>query len=279
MMDIQPTDLRYFFETAQVLNISRASERLGVGQPAVSQAIQRLERVLGVSLFDRFKTGVQLTPAGRRLLFEGQKAMEIWEALKKTSRQSEDLVEGRYTLGCHTAVGAYSLPVFLKELLQKHPRLEIVLKHGLSREIVSEVIGFKVDFGLVMNPVKHPDLIIKYLCEDRVSCWKVRSAIEDTLIYDPALAQSQQILKKIEKAFKIKRHLTSSSLEISARLAAEGCGIAILPARIAALYPELQPINKSAYFVIDKLALVYRADRSFTASSRVIVDAIAKAQI
>ena len=39
MMDIQPTDLRYFLETAKTLNISRAAERLNIGQPALSQAL------------------------------------------------------------------------------------------------------------------------------------------------------------------------------------------------------------------------------------------------
>ncbi len=277
MMDVNPTDLRYFFEVAQTLNISRAAERLNIGQPAVSQALQRIERILGVALFDRFKTGVQLTPSGQKLLNEGRAALEAWENMYRAAQSAESAIEGRYTLGCHTAVAMYTLSRFLKGMLESHPKLEIVLKHGLSREVAGDVISFKTDFGLVMNPVRHPDLVIKYVCEDRVSCWKTTECIEDTLIFDPALSQSQVLLKKIEKTLKIKRHLTSGSLEVVANLASSGCGIAVLPARVAALYPNLVAVNKDLPSVLDRLALVYRADRSFTASARVIVDSIVKA--
>lgn len=276
MMDINPTDLRYFFEVAQTLNISRAAERLNIGQPAVSQAIQRIERILGVPLLDRYKTGVQLTPSGQKLLNEGRTALEAWENMYRAAQSADSAIEGRYSLGCHTAVALYTLPKFMKTLLGEHPKLEIALKHGLSREVAADVIGFKLDFGIVMNPVRHPDLVIKYLCEDRVSCWKVPGSIEDTLIFDPALSQSQTLLKKIEKSLEIKRHLTSASLEVVAKLASSGCGVAVLPQRVAALYPKLVPVNKDSPWVLDKLALIYRADRSFTASARVIVDSIVK---
>lgn len=277
-MDINPTDLRYFFEVAQALNISRAAERLNIGQPAVSQAIQRIEKILGVPLFDRFKTGVQLTPSGQKLLNEGRTALEAWENMYRAAQSAVSVVEGRYTLGCHTAVALYTLPKFLKTLMMDYPRLEIVLKHGLSREVAADVISFKTDFGLVMNPVRHPDLVINYVCEDKVSCWKTSDCVEDVLIFDPALSQSQSLLKKIEKTLKIKRHLTSASLEVVANLAANGCGIGVLPARVAALYPNLVPVHKDLPWVLDRLALVYRADRSFTASARVIVDSISRAK-
>lgn len=278
MMDINPTDLRYFFEVAQTLNISRAAERLNIGQPAVSQAIQRIERILGVPLLDRFKTGVQLTPSGQKLLNEGRTALEAWENMYRAAQSADSAIEGRYTLGCHTAVALYTLSTFLKPLLADHPKLEIVLKHGLSREVAADVIGFKTDFGLVMNPVRHPDLVIKYVCEDRVSCWKAPGCLDETLIFDPALAQSQTLLKKIEKSLKIKRHLTSASLEVVAKLASSGCGIGVLPARVAALHPNLVPAGKDMPWVQDRLALIYRADRSFTASARVIVDSILNAE-
>lgn len=279
MMDINPSDLRYFLEVTKTLNISRAAERLDVGQPAVSQSLQRIERILGVLVFDRFKTGVQLTPAGRRFLNDGLKALEVWESLNVAAQSAETAVEGRYSIGCHTAVAAYSLPHFVRSLLVTYPRLELILKHGLSREITAEVISFKIDFGLVMNPIQHPDLVIKYLCEDRISCWKTGTTIMDTLIFDPALSQSQVLIKKISHALKIKRHLTSSSLETIAILTAQGCGIGLIPQKIASLHRNLTLVNKNLPFALDRLALVYRADRTFTASSRVIVDAILRSKI
>src|SRR6516225_7546097 len=114
MMDIKPEDLRNFFETAKTLNISRAAERLNLGQPTLSQSLRRLEAAVRTRLFDRFKTGVQLTTAGKKLFEDGRTALEHWEGLKQKIVASEIEIQGNYTIGCHTAVATYALPSFLR---------------------------------------------------------------------------------------------------------------------------------------------------------------------
>jgi len=115
MMIWNPTDLRYFIEVAYTLNISRAAERLGVGQPAVSQAVQRLESYFGTQLLDRYKTGVRLTAAGARLQQTGRSTLEICSKLKDEVLASDTHIQGHFTIGCHPSVALYSLPFFLKK--------------------------------------------------------------------------------------------------------------------------------------------------------------------
>ena len=57
--------------------------------------------------------------------------------------------------------------------LMVHPELEISMAHGLSREITEMIISRKIDPGLVINPVKHNDLVLKKICTDRVGLWNV----------------------------------------------------------------------------------------------------------
>lgn len=62
---MSPQEIRYFVEIAGTLNFSRAAERLGVSQPTLTHAMNRLESDLGIRLFHRSKQGVQLTTAGQ----------------------------------------------------------------------------------------------------------------------------------------------------------------------------------------------------------------------
>jgi DNA-binding transcriptional LysR family regulator len=275
MMDFNPTDLRYFFEAARSLNLSRAAERLGVGQPTVSQAIKRLESSFGTSLFDRYKTGVRLTSAGKRLYSSGRTAIEHLERLKEEVLSSEVAIEGSYSIGCHVSVGLYALPAFLKTVMIENPRLEVRLSHGLSREVTEDVISFRTDFGIVVNPSRHPDLVIKELCRDQIGYWAVVGADTQTLIFDPSLSQCQAILSKTNpKLLSFSRRLESSSLEIIASLAETGCGVALLPERVAHRFSKLKIFRVGLPRHEDKICLVFRSDRKTSASARLIIDKI-----
>src|SRR5271163_371626 len=94
-----PTELNYFLEIAETLNLSRAAERIGVSQPALTLAVRRLEDSFGHKVLIREKTGVRLTKAGEKLALQSRTLMNEWEKIKSTSTQDEIEVSGRYTIG------------------------------------------------------------------------------------------------------------------------------------------------------------------------------------
>ncbi len=275
-----PSELRYFVEVANTLNISRASERLGISQPTLSLAIKRLESSFGMPLLVRGKTGVKLTQGGQKLLSHARSMIEDWDKLKSDALRADTEISGRYTIGCHPSVAMYSLPHFLPRLMKENPSLEIKLSHDLSRKITEDVVSFKIDFGLVVNPVEHPDLVIKVLCRDEVTLWCKGDESPRILVCDPDLLQTQSLFKHFAKSgIEFERTITSSNLEVVTAIVAAGGGIGVLPTRVAQRIKSmgLKHFCKDAPKLQDQICLVYRADAQKSFAGRAIAKTIEKA--
>jgi len=278
-----PAELKYFMEVAKTLNLSRAAERLGVSQPTLTLAMRRLEDSLGQSILVRSKSGVKLTRGGDRLLNRARVLLEEWEQIKADTSLDEVELRGNYSIGCHPSVALYTVPTFAAKLLKENKYLELRFVHDLSRKITEGVISSKIDFGLVVNPVAHPDLVIRPLLKDEVTFWasgdygKVNEK-ELVLICDQELNQTQTLIRQvIKKGIKISRIIESSNLEVITHLVATGAGIGIIPGRVATKNSSLNLRKVSASWPMyqDKICLIYRADSQKSHASREMARMIA----
>jgi len=274
------SELHYFLEIAATLNMSRAAERIGISQPALTLAVQRLEESFGQPVLLRSKTGVRLTRAGERLAIHARLLISEWEKIRTDASKDEEEIGGRYSIGCHPSVALYTLPHFLPSLMRDNPRLDINIVHNLSRKITEDVISFKVDFGIVVNPVPHPELIIKPLFNDEVCLWVGSGKVnKSVLIYEPDLIQSQDLLRQMaKKKLVFNRTITSSNLEVISSLVAVGTGVGILPTNVAKKFREfnLKPFESQFSFE-DRVCMIFRADVQKSKASRYLAQKITTA--
>ncbi len=263
-------DLVYFTEIAQTQNVSRAAERLGISQPSLSLAMRRLEDSVGTALFVRSKRGVTLTQPGKQLLAHSKNLLQAWTDIRTQALASVHDIQGSYTIGCHASMAMRILSSFLPDLMAAHPKLEIRLRHDISRKTTEDVISMKVDIGIVVNPVRHPDLVIHKLGVDEVSLFISADRKNGTqnvtdgngvLVCDPDLAQTQFLLKEMKKSgIVFGRILPTTSLEVAADIVSRGCGIGILPSKVAErARMKLKRLPKAPVFVDDH-CLIYRAE-------------------
>ena len=115
--------------------------------------------------------------------------------------------------------------------------------HAKSPVVCEQIISGHIDFGFVVNPVRHPDLVIRKLATDEVGFWSVTGTKSEVVIYNPDLIQSQTLLRKAAPL--IVNAITSESLEVISTIARSGMGMAILPTRVArTIAPELNRITE-----------------------------------
>lgn len=277
-----PADLAYFLEISNTLNLSRAAERLGISQPSLTISIRRLEESLGADILIRHKRGVHLTQAGKQLLKHARQLLQQWEDMKSETLASAQQIQGHYTLGCHPSLAKYALPYFMPSLVRSFPKLELHLKHDISRKVTEEVISFKLDLAIVVNPVQHPDLVIYKLFDDEVTLWENKKEIKKLthipVICDPELPQPQTILKQLKtRQLVFNRMITSSSLDVIATLTAAGCGVGILPQRVVkSTYPDILTRIKGAPVYPDEICIIYRHENRNILSIQTIISAIKK---
>ncbi|GAB3133603.1 LysR family transcriptional regulator [Microbispora hainanensis] len=103
---METRELRYFVTVAEEMHFGRAAHRLGIAQPPLSRAISRLERRLGVVLFERTSRSVTLTEAGSVLLREGRAALDAVEAAERRTRRTALAATGSPSLVLVTKAGA-----------------------------------------------------------------------------------------------------------------------------------------------------------------------------
>ena len=132
-------------------SFSRAAARLHRTQPAVSQAIRRLEEGLGERLFDRSSKGGRLTEAGTILLDYAERLTRLTDEAEGAIRELQELRRGRVVVGVNEAAVHVLLPIVV-QFREAHPQAQVEMRRVHSRQIPGEVLNRSLDFGLVTFP-------------------------------------------------------------------------------------------------------------------------------
>src|SRR5690349_4067192 len=138
--------LRIFLTVAEERSFSRAAAKVHRTQPAVSQAVRRLEDDLGEQLFDRSSKSGTLTDAGRVLQNYGQRLVRLAEETESAMRELRDLRRGRVLIGANEAAVHTLLPLVAR-FRQRHPHIAIDVRRVPARQIAVEVQQGSLDFG------------------------------------------------------------------------------------------------------------------------------------
>lgn len=153
MAAVELRQLRYFQAVAEELGFSRAALRLRIAQPALSRAVQELEKELGVELLARTRRSVALTPAGRVLLDETTLVLQRLEEAARRVQRTAAGEEGELRLGYIGAPTQAFLGRIVKEFRRRFPRVTVVLEERTPERVWEMVARGRLAIGLT-RPVR-----------------------------------------------------------------------------------------------------------------------------
>ena len=146
-----------FVAVVEEKSFSRAAARLLRTQPAVSQAVRRLEEWAGESLLDRSTKSGVLTASGRLFYDYAKKVLNLRREARSALEELRALERGKVSIGANESTALYLLPV-LKRFRARHPRVQVAVKRSLSREIPSALLRYEIDLGVLSFNPQNPDL-------------------------------------------------------------------------------------------------------------------------
>lgn len=122
--------LKYFLAVAESEHMTNTAKRLHVAQPALTQSIHRLERELGVELFERAGRGIRLTPAGAYMRDRVKPALSALHDLPRDVREFQTGEESVVRVGVHAASGVAVDGIAAFSELHPHISFEVIQDEG-----------------------------------------------------------------------------------------------------------------------------------------------------
>jgi DNA-binding transcriptional LysR family regulator len=240
-------DVKVFVTVATERSFSRAARKLRRTQPAVSQAIRRLELASGERLIDRASRDGRLTDAGELLLDYGTRLLRLAAEAGSSLADLRDIRKGRVLIGANEA-GVHAVLPLIAAFQRDHPAVLVELRRIPARQIAQEVILRTVDFGVLsFNPPERElqaialggDELVLLVSPTHPLAGRRRITMEEMgrqvviAHNDPSPARERVLRLYEQRHAPLNIRLSLPSLDGIKRAVEMGLGVALLPRRCA----------------------------------------------
>ncbi len=163
------SQLKMFVEVVRRGSVSEAARQQNLTQPAVTRKMQRLEKEIGVDLFERGEGHqIVLTKVGRDFLGFAEKMLSEYAALQERWREVREEVRGPLSLAASTTPGEYVVPRLLATFTARFPNVAPSVAIMDSEEVAAKVAAREYDAGFSGKTSVHPNLRYIRIYEDEI---------------------------------------------------------------------------------------------------------------
>jgi len=188
-----------FIHAAENLSFSEAAKQLNLTQPTVSYHVKTLEKELGVSLFERSGSWLQLTEAGRSLLPWARKLLHQSNEMQAMISALQDGVVGHLRIACSTTAGKYILPQLAARFCQRYRGIRVSILRCTSGDVTMQLSENEANLGVVSYEIQDDNFEYQHFFDDSINLivpqdhpWVLRRVIEpEELVTEPLIIREQ----------------------------------------------------------------------------------------
>lgn len=247
-------ELRYIVAVARERHFGHAAEACFISQPTLSVAVKKLEEELGVSLFERRKGEVTVTPIGEQIVAQAQRVLEEASGIRQIARQGQDQLDGPLRLGAIYTIGPYLLPHLIPVLAERAPKMPLVIEENYTASLSDKLKRGELDVIVISLPFEEPGVLTLPLYREPFVLLLPSShplnqkadfeigdlSKEDVLLLGAGHCFRDQVIKVCPQCIRRStseggpaQTLEGGSLETIRYMVASGLGVTILPCSAA----------------------------------------------
>lgn len=239
------TQLEYIVALDTYRHFVLASEKCFVTQPTLSMQIQKLEEELDVKIFDRTKQPVIPTEIGVSIIAQARIALREAGVIRQVIAEQKENMTGEIRIGIIPTLAPYLLPQLFKNIREKYPQINLVIKETITEEIVQELKNNRLDCGIVVTPLKDSSIKEDILFYEELFVYvSKKNALHDKKYVLPSEIDPNQLwlleeghcfrsqilnLCELRKYANVNFKYETGSIETLKRMVDKSDGITILP--------------------------------------------------
>lgn len=150
--------MRIFQKIYETQSVTRAAEALHMTQPAVTRALQELEKYYGLRLFERLNRRLTVTEAGRRMYDYALHLTETFDTMEKSLRDWER--QGVLRVGASVSLGCSLLPQLARTFQEEHPGVEVRVRIANGELLRRDLLENRLDLALLEGEENGADLML-----------------------------------------------------------------------------------------------------------------------
>jgi DNA-binding transcriptional LysR family regulator len=285
-MNVTLRQLKVFIEVSRLQSFSRAGERIGLTQSAVSRCIRELEAEVGLKLIDRTTREVQLTDVGISLSASVSRLLTDLDAALKEVRELGEQRRGRVIVAAAPTVASRLMPRCIARCGSAYPYVTLVLRDLVQADVLRQVRSGEADFGVIIGPIEMDDLIVEPVMTDAfcLVCrddhplarhaeveWLALNGAQLLMLDHTSGSRAviERVLHQLGVTVEITQELSHSATVFG--LIEEGLGASVLPTLSLPLPAESSLVTRALVPRAERsVALVRRRERSLSPAAEAV---------